>query len=287
MAHRRHRPLRTRRLRSWTTAPALPPARPGSRSSSSPPTAPPSVLAAATARCGHDAPPATTAEPSSSTPTMTSSSKHAAPGATATSPHDYRRWRPMVERSLAWLVRPGRRVAYRGTARNRIWLAHRTAAINLQRLINLGLTHHQHLATRHLTARPTKQPSRPSTGFNPTSRNRTQPQHRHIGFGHSPRPTTTRPAATPLLSTQHREDRHPQAHRDDAAGPDRPPRASCSPSRSACTASWPSMRWWARRWPTSRSPPSTVCRADTPRGLAWPCSSRGASACTTWARGSP
>jgi IS5 family transposase len=54
---------------------------------------------------------------------------------------DYRRWRPMVERSLAWLVRPGRRVAYRGVARNRIWLAHRAAAINLQRLINLGLTH--------------------------------------------------------------------------------------------------------------------------------------------------
>jgi IS5 family transposase len=54
---------------------------------------------------------------------------------------DYRRWRPMVERSLAWLVRPGRRVAYRGTARNRIWLAHRAAAINLQRLINLGLSH--------------------------------------------------------------------------------------------------------------------------------------------------
>lgn len=55
---------------------------------------------------------------------------------------DYRRWRPMVERSLAWLVRPGRRVAYRGVARNRIWLAHRAAAINLQRLINLGLAHH-------------------------------------------------------------------------------------------------------------------------------------------------
>lgn len=54
---------------------------------------------------------------------------------------DYRRWRPMVERSLAWLVRPGRRVAYRGAARNRIWLAHRAAAINLQRLINLGLDH--------------------------------------------------------------------------------------------------------------------------------------------------
>ena len=54
---------------------------------------------------------------------------------------DYRRWRPMVERSLAWLVRPGRRVAYRGVARNRIWLAHRAAAVNLQRLIRLGLTH--------------------------------------------------------------------------------------------------------------------------------------------------
>jgi hypothetical protein len=54
---------------------------------------------------------------------------------------DYRRWRPMVERSLAWLVRPGRRVAYRGLARNRLWLAHRAAAINLRRLITLGLTH--------------------------------------------------------------------------------------------------------------------------------------------------
>jgi hypothetical protein len=56
---------------------------------------------------------------------------------------DYRRWRPMVERTIAWLVRSGRRVAYRGTARNRIWLAHRAAAINLQRLINLGLTHNR------------------------------------------------------------------------------------------------------------------------------------------------
>ena len=55
---------------------------------------------------------------------------------------DYRRWRPMVERSLAWLVRPGRRVAYRGVARNRIWLAHRAAAVNLRRLVNLGLNHH-------------------------------------------------------------------------------------------------------------------------------------------------
>lgn len=55
--------------------------------------------------------------------------------------NDYRRWRPMVERSLAWLVRRGRRVAYRGVARNRIWLAHRVAAVNLRRLIALGLDH--------------------------------------------------------------------------------------------------------------------------------------------------
>jgi IS5 family transposase len=55
---------------------------------------------------------------------------------------DYRKFRPMVERSLAWLVRPGRRVAYRGLARNRLWLAHRAAAINLRRLITLGLSHH-------------------------------------------------------------------------------------------------------------------------------------------------
>jgi IS5 family transposase len=54
---------------------------------------------------------------------------------------DYRRWRPMVERSIAWLVARGhRRVRYRGVERNQLGLAHRVAAINLRRLINLGLT---------------------------------------------------------------------------------------------------------------------------------------------------
>ena len=52
----------------------------------------------------------------------------------------YRQHRPMVERSIAWLVRKGaRKVRYRGIARNQIGLAHRCAAINLKRLINLGL----------------------------------------------------------------------------------------------------------------------------------------------------
>ena len=52
----------------------------------------------------------------------------------------YRRHRPMAERSIAWLVAAGhRRVRYRGVARNRLGLPHRAAAINLRRLINLGL----------------------------------------------------------------------------------------------------------------------------------------------------
>ena len=46
----------------------------------------------------------------------------------------------MVERSIAWLVRGANgRLRYRGIERNRLWLDHRVAAINLQRLINLGL----------------------------------------------------------------------------------------------------------------------------------------------------
>ena len=53
----------------------------------------------------------------------------------------YRQHRPMVERSIAWLVAKGnRKVSFRGIARNQIWLAHRCAAVNLRRLVNLGLT---------------------------------------------------------------------------------------------------------------------------------------------------
>ncbi|MDP9386456.1 MAG: IS1182 family transposase [Actinomycetota bacterium] len=54
----------------------------------------------------------------------------------------YRRWRPMVERTIAWLVAAGnRRLRYRGVARNHQWLVTRTAALNLRRLVNLGLVH--------------------------------------------------------------------------------------------------------------------------------------------------
>jgi IS5 family transposase len=56
----------------------------------------------------------------------------------------YRRWRPMVERSIAWLVAGGnRRVPYRGLARNQQWLSLRAAAINLRRLVTMGLNHHR------------------------------------------------------------------------------------------------------------------------------------------------
>ena len=57
-------------------------------------------------------------------------------------PDIYRDYRPPVERTIAWLTRgKARRVPYRGLERNRQWLTTRAAATNLQRLINLGLTH--------------------------------------------------------------------------------------------------------------------------------------------------
>jgi hypothetical protein len=47
----------------------------------------------------------------------------------------------MIERTISWLVRgQNRKVRCRGIERNRIWLAHR-AAVNLMRLVNLGLAH--------------------------------------------------------------------------------------------------------------------------------------------------
>jgi IS5 family transposase len=56
--------------------------------------------------------------------------------------HRYRQHRPMVERTIAWLVARGhRRVRFRGIDRNQIWLSHRAAAVNLQRLLTLGLAH--------------------------------------------------------------------------------------------------------------------------------------------------
>jgi IS5 family transposase len=53
----------------------------------------------------------------------------------------YRQHRPMVERTIAWLTAGGnRKVRYRGIAKNDHWLHHRAAALNLRRLLTLGLT---------------------------------------------------------------------------------------------------------------------------------------------------
>jgi transposase len=52
----------------------------------------------------------------------------------------YRAKRPLVERSIAWLTRGNRRLRYRGVSKNNAWLHHRVAALNLRRLLTLGLT---------------------------------------------------------------------------------------------------------------------------------------------------
>ncbi|MGW3829412.1 IS1182 family transposase [Streptomyces sp. NPDC005071] len=63
---------------------------------------------------------------------------------------EYRRWRPPVERAIAWLVAKGnRRVPHHGVIANNMWLHHRAAALNLRRLITLGLTRTS--TTWHLT----------------------------------------------------------------------------------------------------------------------------------------
>lgn len=55
---------------------------------------------------------------------------------------DYRRFRPMVERSIAWLVADNhRRVRFRGVGANRLGLSLRVAALNLRRLVRLGLAY--------------------------------------------------------------------------------------------------------------------------------------------------
>ena len=46
-----------------------------------------------------------------------------------------------IERTTAWLTRGNRKVRYRGIVKNDQWLHHRTAALNLRRLITLGLEH--------------------------------------------------------------------------------------------------------------------------------------------------
>jgi IS5 family transposase len=56
--------------------------------------------------------------------------------------HTYRQHRPMIERTIVWLVKNNnRRLRYRGIERNQLGWSHRCAAVNLKRLLTLGLTH--------------------------------------------------------------------------------------------------------------------------------------------------
>jgi hypothetical protein len=53
----------------------------------------------------------------------------------------YRKHRPIVERSIAWLIDPKnryRQLRYRGVSNNQ-WLQLRMTALNLRRMINIGL----------------------------------------------------------------------------------------------------------------------------------------------------
>jgi transposase len=53
----------------------------------------------------------------------------------------YRQHRPMAERTISWLVAKGnRRLRYRGVECNEAWAHRRAAALNLRKLIVLGLT---------------------------------------------------------------------------------------------------------------------------------------------------
>ncbi|QCB95624.1 IS1182 family transposase [Arthrobacter sp. PAMC25564] len=54
---------------------------------------------------------------------------------------DYKQHRPMVERSIAWLTAGNnRRLRYLGVAKNDAWFRLRAGAVNLKRLLSLGLT---------------------------------------------------------------------------------------------------------------------------------------------------
>ena len=90
----------------------------------------------------------------------------------------------MVERSIAWLVaKSNRRVRYRGVERNQHGLATRVAAINLRRLVNLGLDHRN--GTWILAGQRARGGNKgPLNGFNPTRVADSHPFRPAVRFGH-------------------------------------------------------------------------------------------------------
>ncbi len=134
--------VRPRRLHHRPPAPAPRPAPPAHRVPIAAKAAPPSGHAATAARCVNAAPPASPGAPCTSANTTQCSSEPAGHGPTATSS-------TTTANGGRWSNAPSpgsspdghRRVRYRGIERNQLGLAHRVAALNLRRLVNLGLDH--------------------------------------------------------------------------------------------------------------------------------------------------
>jgi hypothetical protein len=132
----------------------------------------------------------------------------------------YREHRPMVERSIAWLVAGGnRRLRFRGTRSKDLWLHHRVAGLNLRRLLNLGLTR---------TAEPGRRPE-PPAGPALTGR----PGALHAGL----------PWSGPIRGRHPRVPTHPP-HRRPLRGPARPPTHLRMPLVQG--SSRDRFRWWRR-----------------------------------------
>ena len=111
---------------------------PVDRASGPSPSAPP----AAAARCGSGAPPPRRPHDQRPPRTRALQRRHRQRAQDRAFQHTYRpngRW---SNARIAWLVRGNRRVPYRGVAKNNAWLHHRLAALNLRRLLTLGLNLH-------------------------------------------------------------------------------------------------------------------------------------------------
>ena len=77
----------------------------------------------------------------------------------------------MIERTIAWLIaKNNRRLRYRGIERNQLGWSHRCAAINLKRLLNLGLDHDTGWTITTPTGQAPPPPEQRSTGLGTGSR---------------------------------------------------------------------------------------------------------------------
>ena len=96
----------------------------------------------------------------------------------------------MVERSIAWLVADNnRRVRFRGVEKNQLGLSLRIAAINLRRLVNLGLDprrRHGGSGGLNRTRKPGSSKKGPLLGHCPSWVAGFNPFHAGASVGHIP-----------------------------------------------------------------------------------------------------